>query len=490
MLICFIATGVIAYVVLNHIPHVQDSIAQLFQAKIFQMGKVYAPVPHLKEFFDYTNIINDGKWYAQYPFGHSLLLTAGLFLGAPWLVNPLLGTCSLFMFYLILRITYQDRRISYLGTGLLLLSPFFIFMSSNHMNHTSTVFFILLFLFGYANMLRAKSSFYGLLAGAALGFAINIRPLDAVCVGIPFVSVLLFGAYKKEAVDVKQLTGFLLGILVMTMLFLIYNTLTNGSPLLFGYAKKYSALGFLGSAQAGAPHSLRGGIVNTSNNLIGLNQYLFEWPIPSLVFVFMLFAISVKKDRWDYLFLAGSLVPIVAYFFYYYQDLCFGPRFYYSFSPFMVLLSARGVLALPHWLEKWSFDRRRTEASLYLLLLLCFIYTFVFSLPSLIKKYSNDYWGVTDRIHNTVKEQGIANALIFIDVWYDNPTDKPNLIPYGSGFQFNSPLLNDDVIYAMDLRDKNPDLMKVFPGRNYYLCKFKKPMKDFTLIKLNALGNN
>ena len=100
VLICLLATGLIAYVVLNHIPHVQDSIAQLFQAKVFKMGEIYAPVPPLKEFFDYTNIINDGKWYSQYPFGHSLLLMAGLFWGAPWLVNPLLGSCSLFIFFL------------------------------------------------------------------------------------------------------------------------------------------------------------------------------------------------------------------------------------------------------------------------------------------------------------------------------------------------------------------------------------------------------
>jgi len=203
----------------------------------------------------------------------------------------------------------------------------------------------------------------------------------------------------------------------------------------------------------------------------------------------MLFAVPVNKNRWDYLFLYGSLIPIAAYFFYYYQDLCFGPRFYYSFMPFMALLTARGFLALPHWLNKWSFDRRRTEASLYLLLLLCFFYTFAVSLPSLLQKYANDYWGVTDRIHATVKKQGIANAIVFIDVWYGNPTDNPNLIPYGSGFQFNSPLLKDEIIYAMDLRDKNLNLMKVFPGRNYFLCKFQKPMREFTLTKLNLSGN-
>ncbi len=92
--ICFLVTATIAYAVLDHIPHVQDSIAQLFQAKIFKMGALYAPLPPHKEFFDYTNIINDSRWYSQYPPGHSLLLMLGLFLGAPWLIGPLLGAFS------------------------------------------------------------------------------------------------------------------------------------------------------------------------------------------------------------------------------------------------------------------------------------------------------------------------------------------------------------------------------------------------------------
>lgn len=485
LLLCILVTGFIAYFVLDHIPHVQDSIAQLFHAKIFKMGKLYAPLAPLKEFFDYTNIINDGKWYSQYPFGHSLLLMCGLFLGVPWLVNPFLGTCSLLVFFLLIKKIYQDHYTPYLSTGLLFFSPFFLFMSSNHMNHSSTMFFILLFLYFYARLLSSQSSLDGLLSGLFLGFAINIRPLDAVSIGIPFVVNLFTSSYRKSNIDKNNLLSFFSGVLLMILLLLLYNSLTNGNPFLFGYMQKYSTLGFLGSAQAGFPHTLNGGIVNTSNNLIGLNQYLFEWPIPSLIFLFLFFLMPCRKNRWDYLFTISSIILIASYFFYYYQDLCFGPRFYYSLTPFLIVLTARGVLELPKWLEKFHFDRRRTKASLYFLLFLCFFYTFAFSLTPLIKKYSNDYWGVTDKIHNTVKEYDITHALIFIDVWYANPTDMPNLIPYGSGFQFNSPRLNDDIIYAMDLKEKNTELMKAFTGRSYYLCKFYKPMRNFTLIKLN-----
>jgi len=146
----------------------------------------------------------------------------------------------------------------------------------------------------------------------------------------------------------------------------------------------------------------------------------------------------------------------------------------------------RGFLALPEWLQKKGFDKQRAEASLYLLLLVCFIYMLSYSLPSLVKKYSNDYWWVTDKIHNAVKEQAIHNAIVFIDVGYSPSAGEPNLIPYGSGFQFNAPDLKSDVIYAIDLKGRNRELMKAFPGRDYYLCKIYKPMSGFALLKLNG----
>jgi len=470
--LCFLTTGIIAYTVLDHMPHILDSIAQLFHAKIFLMGKLYAPIPPLKDFFDYAHIINDSKWYSQYPPGHSFLLMLGLLIGAPWLIGPLLGALSLLIFYQITKNIYNDRRTSYLSISLLLLSPFFLFMSSSHMNHTSTLFFILLFLYSYFHIFSSNSSIYALISGLSLGYAINIRPLTAVAVGIPFMCDLLIRAYKKRDVRMKKVFLFFISVSLMVTLLLLYNYLTNEDPFLFGYQKKYQTLGFLGNAQGGPAHTLKGGIINTSNNLIGLNQYLFEWPVPSLIFIFILFFAPIRKNRWDYLFLFASLALILSYFFYYHQDYIFGPRFYYSLIPFMIILTVRGFLEIPHWLEKKRFDKRKIEASLYLLLILCFLYTFTISLPSLVKKYSNDYWWVTDKIHKAVKQRGITNAIVFIDCWHPPDSEKPRLIYYGSGFQFNSPDLKDDVIYALDLKDKNSALMKLFPDREYYFFPF------------------
>ncbi|MBW1824687.1 MAG: hypothetical protein JRI87_09000, partial [Deltaproteobacteria bacterium] len=459
LIFCFLITSIIAYSVLDHIPHVLDSIAQLFQAKIFKMGKLYLDPPSQKEFFDYAHVINNVKWYSQYPPGHSLLLMLGLFFGVPWLIGPFLGTLSLFVFYLFIKNIYSDQRMTYLGATLLFLSPFFLFMSSSHMNHTSTLFFVVLFLYFYQRFFSSDSFLTALFSGLSLGYAITIRPLTAVAIGIPFIGNLLICSFRKRRVNIRALLAFFAGVSLMVFLLLFYNDLTNGSPFLFGYQSKYQTLGFLGNAQGGPPHTLKGGVINTSNNLVGINDYLFEWPIPSLIFIFLLFSTPIKKKRWDYLFLYASFMLILSYFFYYHQDYIYGPRFYYSLTPFMIILTVRGFLGIPHWLEKKRFNKRKIEASLYLLLLLCFLYTLSFSLPSLVKKYSDDYWWVTNKLHKTVKEQGITNAIVFIDCWHPLDSKKPHLIYYCSGFQFTSPDLKDHVIYALHLKDKNIVLM-------------------------------
>jgi hypothetical protein len=296
--------------------------------------------------------------------------------------------------------------------------------------------------------------------------------LTAVAIAIPFICNLLISAYRKREVTMRKVFIFSIGVSLMVALLLFYNYLTTGNPFLFGYQNKYQTLGFIGNAQGGPPHTLKGGIINTSSNLIGLNQYLFEWPIPSLIFIFVFFFTSIRKNRWDYLFFYTSLVLILGYFFYYHQDYIYGPRFYYSLTPFMIILTVRGFLEMPHWLEKKRFNKRKTEAFLYLLLFSCFLYTFTISFPSLVKKYSNDYWWVTDKVHKAVTQRGITNAIVFIDCWHHPDSEKPRLIYYGSGFQFNSPALKDDVIYALDLKEKNRELMKLFPDRKYYFVPF------------------
>ena len=91
----------------------------------------------------------------------------------------------------------------------------------------------------------------------------------------------------------------------VTSLVLFYNSLTNGNPLLFGYVVKYGAgheIGF-GHSAWGEGHTPLKGIVFSGHDLNMLNRFLFEWPIPALLPIGVLFASGVA-DRKDWLLAA------------------------------------------------------------------------------------------------------------------------------------------------------------------------------------------
>jgi hypothetical protein len=69
--IVFTATNLVCYFIFNHIPHIVDSVDQMFHGKIFLLGKLSVPSPEPREFFEVVHMINNGKWYSQYPPGHT-----------------------------------------------------------------------------------------------------------------------------------------------------------------------------------------------------------------------------------------------------------------------------------------------------------------------------------------------------------------------------------------------------------------------------------
>jgi len=63
-----------------------------------------------------------------------------------------------------------------------------------------------------------------------------------------------------------------------------------------------------------------------------------------------------------------------------------------------------------------------------------------------------------------VQELGINNALIFQKSY----GYKGNAL--GSGFLYNSPGLQDPVVFARDFGERNHELLPFFPGRSCYLA--------------------
>ncbi|MGB9595345.1 MAG: hypothetical protein ACPL7B_03610, partial [Candidatus Poribacteria bacterium] len=303
-----------------------------------------------------------------------------------------------------------------------------------------------------------------------------IRPMTAGAVAVPYaiyaiVKIIRFlGNERKNKFSIhSNFFRFIIACLIalitftaMAGLLLAFNYYTNGDPFTFGYVVlwgKNHQPGF-GHSGWGEPHTPKKGLIQTLNNLNALNKYLFEIPLPALFFA-LLSIMSPSVKIWDLLLLASASSLSFAYFFYWFQDWCFGPRFMFESTYAFIILSARGIIALPSIFKEifHAQNLQKIKGILTIVLILCFCVGFSSNISALIKTYSNNYWGVNGKVQKAVKEMNIENAVIFVRSYY------------GSVFAENHPLLESSIVYVRDLGDeKNTKIKEKFSGKRFYIA--------------------
>jgi len=258
----------------------------------------------------------------------------------------------------------------------------------------------------------------------------------------------------------KRLLAFSVAFAIPFSLLLLYNNALTGNPLQFpfhlaGPGEKVG-FGYLG-------HTPYKGLKNTLSMLKLLNLNLLGWPFS--LFFCALFIVRGKKNRWDIFAIAASAALIIGYFFYYWIDFSFGPRFYFSVTPFFLVLTARGIYSLPESFR--TLKNQKTMAFLSAFIAISFLFNLAIYLPNLTKEYHDDYNElINTRISDVVRENNIDNALIFVK-------DTPSLNEFACAFLANSIDFNGSVVYAKDLgREKNQALIEDFPGSKYFYFDF------------------
>jgi 4-amino-4-deoxy-L-arabinose transferase-like glycosyltransferase len=365
-----------------------------------------------------------------------------------------------------------DERIARGSAALMMVSPFFLMLSSVHLSHTSTVFFFLLFLYFFLKGLEGARWFHFLLAGLALGAMALTRPLTAAAASIPWAAYTLWLVFRRR-IHPANAGALAFGVAVGVALLLAYNSALTGDPFTSGYSVFYGDNFRLGFVQP--PHELvfarhrhtpLRGVVNVNNGLFYLNKYLFGWPLPSLLFAMVPFALP-SRNKWDHLMLASLLSIPAVYFFFFHQDFMMGPRYYFSFIPAAVILSARGLRDIPELWSRLAGPKGGGEGAPRFLAILIFV-GIVFNLalffPDRLRYYgisSPVHQGVPAPVWRHVESEKVGNAVVFIN-------DFPYSLAYGTGLWRNDPALEGDIVYARDQGLGNGLLMERYPGRRYY----------------------
>lgn len=502
------ATASIAWWVLDGIPHVQDSVAYLFQARIFALGLVAAPAPPVPQAFEHEFVlVRDGLWFGKYPPGFPLVLALGVLAGAPWLVNPIAGALAVGGVALLGRRVFGPG-VGLLAAALLLGSPFFLFLAGSMMSHTTSLLWAVLLLLAFERSEAgragpgrpAAAAFWPLLAGFAFGMLFITRQLTALGLAAPFLVAWLWAARRGGWGALGRPARAALGFLPPALLLLGFNRALTGSPLVnpFELWWEFDRVGFGPTVGMHGGHDLGRGLVNTYLNLSELLRHLWGWPhyltlAPALVPFLVL-----RARRWDWLLLLSALGLFGAYVFYWAEGIMYGPRYYYEANAALALLTARGLAVLAELAaaaaalaaprrgaagaagpsRSVSGDGRAPSerlsgapaalgrAAVALLVLPLLVGNLAAYLPAQLDAHRG-YNGVSGARLAAVRAAGIANAVVLVD---EGPVS--NWQAYGSVFPANDPLLRGAVVYARWLGPAvTAELRAAFPGRDFYLLE-------------------
>jgi hypothetical protein len=330
-------------------PRNVDGFAQLFQARIFLAGRIWAPPPPPGEVANFAilhMIVGPTRWFSQYPPGQSLVLAAGLLLGAWWILNPLFAVALVVATYRVAR-WCCDETSARLAAVLLCLSPFVVAVSGSEMSHLPAA---TLGMLAAAAATRAGAARWwrpAALAGVALGLMAAVRPLDAVAAAVAVTAILALAAPARRRLASIGAAGLAGAFFTLPLLW--YNAHTTGSWHQFGYTYLWGpghSLGF---------HPVPWGVPLTPLRAVGLtgldfhqlNTYLFDAPFPALILIAIGFVAARRSlGARDAVPVAGAGALVALLFFYWWRDVFYGPRFLFTAVPWVVILAARALVLL------------------------------------------------------------------------------------------------------------------------------------------------
>jgi len=340
-----ILTVLMCLVVFAGNPRNVDGFAQLFQARIFLAGRLWAiPPPEIANFAT-LQVVFSPRWFSQYPPGQSLVLAAGLALGAWWLLNPLFAASLVAAAWRVAR-WCADEATARVAVLLLCISPFIVAVSGSEMSHLPAAALGMLAA-AAATTVGGEKWRAAALAGVLLAAMAAFRPLDAVAAAVPVALILLLAAPSGRRVAVLATT--VVAGAVCTIPTLWYNRETTGHWLEFGYVYLWGpghSLGFH-AVPFGVPLTPLRSVALTGLDLHQLNRYLFDAPFPILALVALgLVAGRRQLGPRDVIPAAGLVALIGLLFFYWHRDWFYGPRLLFTAVPWVVILVARSLVVL------------------------------------------------------------------------------------------------------------------------------------------------
>lgn len=488
-LLAVILASLAAWFVLGGLPHIDDSVAYLFQAKTLSTFAIALPAPPDAAAFDTPHLINDGvRWYSKYFPGWPALLALGVLVGAPWLVNPVLAGVTVLVSHGLLR-RLTDLATANLVAILLVCSPWFLFMSASHMAHPAAALCTVVAVYSLVRERQSPRGAWAVLSGLSLGLLFLTRPLDAVLVGLPLG---LWGLGVLGArLPLRSLAGVVVAGAAVTATVLPYNRALTGkatySPFALWSDRTFGpgadVLGFgpnvgirLWPNLDPLPgHGLADVILNTNKNLFATQVELFGWAAGSLLFVAAALAFP-RFRRGEAILLAWPACLVIGQHVYWFAGgPDFGARYWYPALLGFVFLSVRGMQVVAE--RAGELARARAYRRVLLFAAVAVACAWVSFVPWRATTKYYRYRDIGRHVGRLASQLHMDDALVFVRS--EHRTD------YQAAFSFNPPTLQQrGTIFA---RDAGPEsrraVIAAFPTRPIWLLELDPKTQRLTATR-------
>ncbi len=469
----------VRFLVLDGAPLTDDESAYRFAARLLASGRLTILAPPMKIFFDHTLVINDARMYAAYFLGWPALMVPGIWLGAPWIMNPIYCGLTVPPLFLVLR-QMAGSGWAKVGVVLYLSSPMLMIAAATELTHT-TCLAALAWCLWLLMRSRASDSPAWSHFGVALffGLAFFIRPLSAIGIGLPLLAA--WGWHLRRLprrTAWRALAAFAASAVLLASLFLLVNKTQNGSFFTTGYEayaryavendfrfatfsptdpKTIFSMHFAGLGTA---------LAKTGIALMRLNFDLFGWSC-SLLFAF--FAVGVgTRLPW------ALLVCFVAFHFFQIDSGVdsFGPTHYVEAALPLLLLSVLGLESLTRRVARTDEERGHGSwlAALPASLLVALIAT-AWSGYTLVRLRA--LHRISESVNaprRAVEAAGLRNAVVFAPWPFAHQCASYPTQHFVYQRPISHPDLDGDILWVNHIGvTADQELVERFPGREGYI---------------------
>ncbi|MFT3699892.1 MAG: glycosyltransferase family 39 protein [Kofleriaceae bacterium] len=280
--------AVIARYALEAFPYSGDEYSLALQAELMARGllKVQAP-PHI-EWLRVDHVVIDQFVRSKYPPGGPALLAIGARYGYAWLVSPIEGALTLAIGWHTIRRVLGARR-ALIGLVAMGAAPLFMFDSASFYMHAPTLLFLAISFAAIIQWTKCGCWPFLVIAGAAIGCAFLVRPIDAVLFGM---SLLVFKNWRAILITAASAIPFVLANFW-------YQKQLFGGWLTDGYHAYHDTfIALYGESAAENPLGIQHFIspIQIWNHINIYNQMCLNWTLPGTVIAALFGAQAITKD--------------------------------------------------------------------------------------------------------------------------------------------------------------------------------------------------